>query len=150
MIKRIRPVTRVVKIEGEIRRMMRDAHPEFREFLELQGGWSPLVDVCERDDDLVVEIEVPGLSAKDIVISLQRSRIEIKGLKKEERVSGDLRYLRLEREYGRFRRVVPLPFAVDLDKAKAYLENGVLTVQLKKLKGTKDKDIVVKIQKSQE
>ena len=150
MIKRIRPIVRVVKIEGEIRPMIRRPCSELREILELQGGWSPRIDVYEKGDRIIVEAEVPGLSAREIVISLHMSRIEIKGAKREATVSGSAHYLRLEREYGNFQRSVPLPRAVDPDKARAYLENGVLTVHLKKLREAKDRDVIVNIQKGKD
>ena len=150
MIKRIRPVTRVARIEGEIQRLMNDVLSERREFPELQGGWIPLVDVYERDNDIIIEAEVPGLSAQEIVILLRVNRIEIKGVKKEASVAGRGRYLRLEREYGKFRRALPLPCSVAPDEAEAYLENGILTVRLKKLREPGAKDIVVKIQKGQD
>jgi HSP20 family protein len=150
MIKRIRPVTRVARIEGEIQRLMNDVLSERRELPELQGGWIPLVDVYEREDDIIIEAEVPGLLAREIIILLRMSRIEIKGVKKEAPVPGCARYLRLEREYGKFRRALPLPCSIAPDEAKAYLENGILTVHLKKLRESRAKDIVVKIQKGRD
>jgi len=128
--------------------MMREVLSERHEMPGLDGGWVPFIDVYEKDNELIVETEVPGLSAKEIVISLFMSRIEIKGIKKEGPVQGSIKYLRLEREYGAFRRIIPLPCAVYPEKAKAYLENGILTINLKKLKETKDKEVVVKIIKS--
>jgi len=150
MVKRIHPVTRVAKFESVIRRLMNEAMTERPEFPELQGGWLPLVDVYEKDEAIVVEVEVPGLSAREIVISLRLSRIEIRGMKIETPVKAGTRYLRLEREYGKFQRTVPLPCAVDMDGAKAYLENGILTVNLKKPKSARERDIIVKIQKNEE
>ncbi len=148
MIKRIKPTTRVMKIEGEIHRIMSEVLSQRREWLNLEGGWVPYVDVREKEDDIVVEVEVPGLSQRDLHISLHTSRLEIKGAKKENPASERIRYLRLEREYGQFLRAIPLPCAVQPDKAKAYLENGVLTVLLKKMKGKKEKEVLVKIQRS--
>lgn len=150
MIKRIKPITRVMKIEGEIHRLMSEVLSQRREWLDLEGGWAPYVDVYEKEDDLIVEAEVPGMSQRDLHISLHMSRIELKGAKKEGPASESIRYLRLEREYGKFRRTIPLPCAVLTEKAKAILENGVLTIRLKKMRENKDKEILVKIQKSTE
>lgn len=150
MIKRIKPISRVMKIEGEIDRLMSEVLSQRREWQDLEGGWAPYVDVYEKEDDLVVEVEVPGMSQRDLHISLHMSRIELKGAKKEGPASEGIRYLRLEREYGKFRRTIPLPCAVLTDKAKAILENGVLTIRLKKMRENKDKEILVKIQKSTE
>lgn len=150
MVKRIRPVTRIAKFESGIRRLMNEAMTERPDFPDLQGAWLPLVDVYEKDDALVVEVEVPGLTAREIIVSLRVSRIEIQGLKMESPVKKGARYLRLEREYGKFQRTVPLPCAVDPDGAKAFLENGILTVYLKKPKASRERDIIVKIQKNEE
>jgi len=150
MIKRIKPVARGVKIQGDVRRLIDEVISEHREMSDLQGSWAPHVDVYERDDEIIVEAEVPGMSSRDLVVSLHTSRIEIKGWKREERVSEDFRYLRLERAYGKFQRALPLPCAVTTDKARAHLENGVLTVRLKKLRQTRGKEVVVRISKTQE
>jgi len=150
MIKRIKPISRVMKIEGEIHRLMSEVLSQRREWLDLEGGWAPYVDVYENEDELIVEAEVPGLSHRDVHISLHMSRVELKGAKKESPSSQKIRYLRLEREYGKFRRTIPLPCAVLTEKAKAILENGVLTIRLKKMRGNKEKEILVKIQKSAE
>ena len=149
MIKRIRPVIRVVRNEGEVRRHMHLVLSERREEFELRGGWVPAVDVYETATDLIVETELPGLAAGDVMVSLSMSRIEIKGLKRVAAVSAPPRYLRLERQYGAFQRSVALPCAVVPDKAGAVLENGVLRVVIRKMKGARDRDIVVKIQKTE-
>jgi HSP20 family protein len=149
-IKRIRPVTRVARIEGEVRRLMRLALSDRAEDVELRGGWIPVVDIYETEDDLVVETELPGLATKDVVVSLSVSRIEIRGVKKEASIASGLRYLRLEREYGAFQRSVALPCAVSPEKTRAILENGVLIVYIRKLRGARDRDIVVKIKKTED
>jgi len=139
-----------MKIEGEIHRLMSEVLSQRREWLDLEGGWVPYVDVYEKEDDLIVEAEVPGMSQRDLHISLHRGRVELKGAKKENAVSENIRYLRLEREYGKFRRTIPLPCAVQTDKAKAYLENGVLTIRLMKLRENREKEVLVKIKTSAE
>ncbi len=147
MVKRIKPTTRVMRIEEEIHRLMSEALSQRREWLDLEGGWIPSVDVYEKESDLVVEVEVPGLSRGDLHISLLTSRIELRGAKRENQASKNIRYLRLEREYGKFRRTIPLPCAVLQDKATAYLENGILTICLKKMRAGDPKDVPLKPQR---
>jgi len=148
MIKKIKPTTRTMRIEGEIHRIMSEVLSQRREWLDLGGGWVPYVDVYEKEDDLIVEVEVPGLLPRDVHISLHMSRIELEGSKRENPASERIRFLRLEREYGKFRRTIPLPCAVLPDRAKAFLENGVLTVFLKKMQAKKEKEVLVKIHKN--
>jgi HSP20 family protein len=148
MIKKIRPVIRVVRMDGEIRRFVDRVLQGRRDLGGLEDSWTPAIDVYERRDHLVVEVEIPGLAAKELSIALVPSRIEIKGVKREAPVSPDTRYVRLERGYGFFFRTIPLPCAVLTEGVKAGLENGVLTVVMRKLRPGRDREVRVKIRKA--
>jgi HSP20 family protein len=137
-------------MDGEIRRLADRVFRDRRDLGGLENSWTPAVDVFERRDHLVVEVEVPGLAAKEISIALVPSRIEIRGVKRETAVPPDARYVRLERGYGAFQRTVPLPCAVVTEGAKAGLENGVLTVVMRKLRPSRDREVRVKIRKSED
>jgi len=148
MVKKIKPISRTVKIEAEINKIMGEVFFQKREFLGLDESWVPCVDISEKEDEINVEIELPGVAQKEINILLHSNRLEISGVKKENLSKEKIKYLRLEREYGAFRRYIFLPSVVIPDKAKASLENGVLTVVLRKYKRKKEKEVVVKIQKN--
>jgi len=148
MVKKIKPISRTVKIEAEINKIMGEVFFQKREFLGLDESWVPCVDISEKEDEIKVETELPGVAQKEINILLHSNRLEISGVKKENLSKERIKYLRLEREYGTFRRYIFLPSVVIPDKAKASLENGVLTVVLRKYKRKKEKEVVVKIQKN--
>jgi len=150
MVKRIKPISRVVKIEAEINKIMGEAFFRKKELFGLDESWIPYVDISERENNLTVKVELPGVEQRDIAILLHNSRIEIKGIKKENLLRGKIKYHQLEREYGSFRRFIFLPSAVVPEKAHATLENGVLTIVLKKYKRKKEKEVILKIQKAQE
>jgi len=96
------------------------------------GAFSPSIDVKESDKDIAVSAELPGMSDKDLDVSLGRDSLTIKGEKKEEKEERGKDYYRMERSYGSFSRTVPLPAEVDTEKAKAEFKKGVLTVTLPK------------------
>ena len=148
MVKKIRPVSRVVKIEAEINKIFGEFFSQKSDLLGLDKSWVPSVDISEKENEVIVKAELPGVAQKDIAILLHSNRIEIKGTKRERRSRGSVRYFRLEREFGTFRRIVFLPSAVVPEKSKAVLENGILTVTLKKYRKKKEKEVVVKVQKS--
>jgi HSP20 family protein len=148
MVKKIRPVSRVVKIEAEINRIFGEFFSQKKDMLGLDESWVPCVDISEKEDQVTVKVELPGVIPDDITILLHSNRIEVKGIKKERRSHTPVRYFRLEREYGTFRRIAFLPSAVVPEKSKAVLENGVLTVNLKKYRKKKEKEVVVKVQNS--
>lgn len=94
-------------------------------------GW-PTIDLVEHDKDFTLTVEVPGMEEKDIDIQFTDQTLILRGERKEERDEkrGDHRYT--ERQYGQFERRIPLGGEIELNKAKAVLRNGVLTVTLPK------------------
>src|SRR5215510_6236363 len=92
--------------------------------------WTPSVEVFERDNNLVVRAELPGLDKDDVRVELTDDGLVIEGERKrehEERLEGGYRS---EIEYGRFYRMIPLPEGVNVDQAQARLNNGVLEVAI--------------------
>ncbi len=150
MSRKIRPVSRIIKIEAEINKIAGEVFLKKKDLLGLDESWVPCVDVAENETDITVEVELPGVEQKDIHLVFYGNRIEIKGLKKETLSAERIKYLRLEREYGPFRRFIFLPNAVQPERTKALLENGVLTIQFKKVRRKKDRQVVLKIRKPEE
>ncbi len=111
-----------------------------------EGAWSPALDVSETDIAVQVRVEVPGISAENIDISLSGDTLTIKGEKKEEEKKEGENYTRVERRYGSFQRVVTLPAPVDPAKVKAICKDGVLTVMLEKQEKVKAKSIEIKVE----
>jgi len=97
-----------------------------------EGAFLPRVDVAETDKEVVVTAELPGLSEKDVEVSLTRGQLVLSGQKQSEREEKDKSYHLVERSYGSFQRVVELPAALEEDKAQASFKNGVLTVKVPK------------------
>jgi HSP20 family protein len=107
----------------------------------------PAVDVYETVSEFIVEMELPGVDGKDVKVLLFSSRLEVSGFKRELGAPQGSRYTRLEREFGAFRRDVVVPGAVDPDQAVAALENGVLTIVLKK-PPRKRRDVEIKARRN--
>jgi len=147
MIRRIRPVSKIIKLEAEIRRGLGGVCSQSRELPGLEQVWIPAVDIYEKEDEVIVEVELPGVLKKDVKIMICGTRIDIRGMKKEDAAGAGLRYHRLEREYGAFQRVAFVPSSVDPDRTRAVLENGILTITLQKQKRG-NREVEVKIGKA--
>ena len=143
MIRKIKPVSRIIKIGTEIDRIKRAPVSRGGHGLILDENWIPRVDIYEKPREIIVEAEIPGVVEGDLIITVQSSRVEIRGMKKEHIPSEKIRYLRLEREFGSFRRLVGLPATVLPDRAKAFLQNGVLTLRLVKFMTDEQRETVV-------
>jgi HSP20 family protein len=116
-----------------MRRMMEDFDRAWSGFGTGQtaGGmmaWSPAVEVRERDGNLIVCAELPGLSKEDVRVEATDDAIVIEGEKKQEYKSDEGGVHRSERSYGRFYRAIPLPEGTHAEQAKAKFNNGVLEV----------------------
>ena len=102
--------------------------------LSTAGAWHPPVDIFENRDEVIVVVEVPGVKGPGISVTLQHNTLLISGKKEEEHpAEQEARFLCLERNYGEFRRVVPLAAVVDPKRGAADLRDGVLTIRLKKI-----------------
>ena len=101
---------------------------------ESAGGWAPDVDVEERDREISVRAEIPGLDPKDIHISVTGSLLTISGEKRETQEQRTGGQVLSEIRYGSFYRTVPLPETANPDDVEANYDQGVLSVRI----GTKE------------
>lgn len=107
--------------------------------------WSPKVDVFEENENIVFEIEAPGVNKDDIDISIEDNRLVIQGERREQREAGEERdYYRSERFFGTFQRSFTLPDTIDAESVEALYDDGVLTVSLPKAEQAQRKTIDIK------
>lgn len=117
--------------------------PFLGEMAEPFEGRIPDVDVIERDGEIIVKAELPGVEKKDLDISLTKNTVTIKGhtKHKEEEEKGD--YYRCEISGGAYMRMLTLPAEVDEDKASAKFKDGILELTLPKIEKAKRRTIKV-------
>ena len=142
------PFKDIEKVRSEMDRLVDTflfGVPQKRDFWE-EAEWLPAVDVTETKDEIVVNVEAPGMDSKEFEISLREETLTIKGEKKQEKVEGEENYHLVERRYGTFTRSILLPQEVESDKISASYKNGVLTVTVPKSEGTKRKEIKIKVE----
>jgi HSP20 family protein len=94
--------------------------------------WAPRMDVFEKDGNLVVKAELPGVKKEDIQITLEGNDLTVRGERAEESEVKEENYYRCERSYGSFYRRLPLPFDVSADKIGANFNDGVLEITIPK------------------
>jgi len=90
-------------------------------------------EVEEMDKEIVVRVEAPGMEKEDFSIAVEGNSLYLKGEKRCERETRDSTYHVMERAYGAFQRVIPLPRNVDSEHAHANYKNGVLSIHLPKM-----------------
>jgi HSP20 family protein len=108
-----------------------------------KGKWGPKLDISEGRKDIIVKAEIPGIEAKDLDISIDGRRLNIRGEKKQEQTEEEETYYRIERSYGYFNRTIELPAEADPDKVEASYKKGILKIKLRKTKSSESKRINV-------
>ena len=106
-------------------------------------GKTPRVDIVDRDNELVVKAELPGVDKKDLDISMTENTVTIKGSTSHEEKEEKGDYYRSEMSRGSYSRTLALPSDVEADKAKAKFKDGVLELTLPKLKKAKRRSVKV-------
>ncbi|MGB9153985.1 MAG: Hsp20/alpha crystallin family protein [Alphaproteobacteria bacterium] len=93
----------------------------------------PATDVAETDKEFKVTAELPGMDAKDITVTINEGCVTIKGKKEEESKEEANGYVRQERSFGEFQRMVALPpNLANVEQAEASMNKGVLTITVPK------------------
>jgi HSP20 family protein len=96
------------------------------------GRFTPRVDLIEKDREIVVTAELPGLEGKDVEVMVEDSALILRGEKQQEQEEKEEGHYRIERSYGSFNRRIPLSSPIEREKVKASFRKGVLTVRLPK------------------
>ncbi len=103
-----------------------------------------IVDLYETNSDLVLEAPIAGVKPNDLEIFIEKDLLTIKG--KRESSGGDEKrnYFYGECYWGPFSREIILPVEVDNVRAKAEVDNGILTIRIPKLQREKKRKIEIK------
>jgi HSP20 family protein len=109
--------------------------------------WAPCIDVIDENTAYHVRVEVPGVTASDVEVSILDKTLTVKGVKPTgETPEEPRRYLRKECRYGLFCRTYDLPAAVDSEGVKAACKNGVLEVIVPKRPEAQGRPVKVEAQ----
>lgn len=109
--------------------------------------------ISETDSEVCITAELPGLTDKDIDVSVVGNRITVKGEKQseteEKKDDKGRQFHRIERMSGAFQRSVALPFEVDAQTVRADVKDGVLTVTVPKPAGATENTTKIKVARSE-
>ena len=148
----IKPVHMMTPFE-EMERMFEESFP--RQWMRgwswpLMGGMSrssrmmaPRVDLIDRDDEVLLRAEVPGVHKEDLDISVTENTLTLHGSNNKEKKTEDGDYYCHEIAQGEFSRTVSLPGMVDTDKARAKFTDGLVEITIPKLSKSKRRHIPI-------
>ena len=140
------PFKAMTRLQDEMSRFFRsgDLFPAaFDESSIATSQWLPSVDIKDEDDKFVIRADIPGVSPKDIEVSMDNGMLTIKGERKTEEKDESNGYRRVECSYGSFYRRFSLPDSADAEHVKAKGKDGVLEITVGKKEPSKAKRIKV-------
>lgn len=108
-----------------------------------RGTWMPAVDIRETENAIELDAELPGLTKKDIELSVENNVLTLSGERRFENEENRDSYHRVERGYGKFTRSFTLQGTVDREKVQAKFKDGVLTIHLPKTEMAKARRIEI-------
>ncbi|MFA6597357.1 MAG: Hsp20/alpha crystallin family protein [Ignavibacteriaceae bacterium] len=139
------PVRDLELLNTNIRRFFDDFPTISKEFSPV---YQPKIDIYEDDKKIYFEAEVPGMSKKDLNISVHENVLTITGEKKKSVESGEEKgknFFRSERVYGSFTRSFTLPDEVNTEKIEAKFNDGILKIEIEKSVPKKPEERVISI-----
>ena len=113
----------------------------------LGGSWAPAVDIYEKDGNIVLKAELPGVDPKDVDVRVENNLLTLRGERKFDNEVKRDNYHRVERSYGSFSRSFTLPNVVDTANIKAEYRDGVLHMTLPKREEAKPRQIQINVGK---
>lgn len=134
------PVNSLLEVQRELDRFLRN--PAFSLGPSGYGAFPP-VNIFEDSDGVAVIIEVPGIDPAELKISGQGNTLTISGERKRESTTDTKGYHRRERMFGEFSRSIQLAKDLDMSKANASYQAGVLTIRIARAESAKPRQITV-------
>jgi HSP20 family protein len=124
------PFSLITRMQKEMNRVVSQAglDPARRgeDFLSL--AWVPTAEMAYRDGNLVISVELPGLTEKDVKVEINDDFVIVQGERQVVHQESDGGIQRTERKYGEFYRAIALPEGADTEHARAEFQNGVLHI----------------------
>lgn len=132
------------RLERDFGRFMEGVLADDDRWMSLEGTFVPTINVAENSEGVEVTVELPGMKPEDFNVELKNGALWVSGEKKDEKEEKGKTFHRVERSYGEFRRVIPMPATVAEDKVSAEYKAGVLRINVPKTAEARPKRIEVK------
>ena len=131
IVNRFDPFRDLTLLQDRINRLFDDSMVRQERQPSPNEAWVPMVDITEDENEIVLWVDLPGVSQKEVDIIINGDQLTLKGEKKLDQTN-QRKYLRRERLVGPFSRTFQLNLPVETEKISAVYRNGVLEIHLPK------------------
>ncbi|MBD2248588.1 Hsp20/alpha crystallin family protein [Nostoc sp. FACHB-888] len=108
----------------------------------------PAVEIQETENAIHLNLELPGIEAKDLDVQVTENAVYLSGERKSETKTEDKGVTRSEFHYGKFQRVIPLSARIQNTNVTADYKDGILNLTLPKTEQEKNKVVKVNLEQS--
>ncbi len=141
------PINQLARFRDEMNRIFDNTILPYGGQLAQRWGWAPSVDVRETETHVIVTADIPGVDPDELDINLSADQLVLSGEIRRQTNVDERGYKRIERHYGSFQRVIPLPAEVKPQEATADYKHGVLEVTIPKTEAGQRRTVKVKVNK---
>jgi HSP20 family protein len=139
------PARDMVRIQDEVNRLFDGFFGRAGLRADIEPVFSPAIDIEETPEEFVVRADLPGLSQKDVKVSLMGDTLTLRGERRQESAHKEGNLHRVERLFGSFERSFTLGTPVRNDKVNATYRDGVLEVHVPKAEEARLKEVEVQV-----
>ncbi|NMG11914.1 Hsp20/alpha crystallin family protein [Brasilonema sp. UFV-L1] len=130
----------------ELNTLQRQIDTLFEDFQAPTFTKAPAAELHETEDAVHLKLELPGIDAKDVDISVTENAVKVVAERKSETKTDENGRTRSEFYYGKFQRVIPLRSRIQNTNVKAEYKDGILNLTLPKTEQEKNKVVKVNLE----
>lgn len=144
------PLVELSRLQSELNRLF-SLFVESNKSVTSGSSWDPNVDILDDGENVRVLIELPGIEAEDVTLTIRGRVLTAQGSKRGRiRTREGIRFFCMERYFGNFVKSVPLPRPVNTHRAVAKLKNGVLEIVFPRVPDQREKELAINVVRSEE
>lgn len=144
------PLVELSRLQSELNRLF-SLFVESNKSVTSGSSWDPNVDILDDGENVRVLIELPGIEAEDVTLTIRGRVLTARGNKTGRiRTREGIRFFCMERYFGTFVKSVPLPRPVNTHRAVAKLKNGVLEIVFPRVPDQREKELAINVIRSEE
>ena len=144
------PLVELSRLQSELNRLF-SLFVESNKSVTSGSSWDPNVDILDDGEKVRVLIELPGIEAEDVTLTIRGRVLTSRGSKRGRiRTREGIRFFCMERYFGAFVKSVPLPRPVNTHRAVAKLKNGVLEIVFPRVPDQREKELAINVVRSEE
>jgi HSP20 family protein len=144
------PLVELSRLQSELNRLF-SLFVESNKSVTSGSSWDPNVDILDDGANVRVLIELPGIEAEDVTLTIRGRVLTARGSKSGRiRTREGIRFFCMERYFGTFVKSVPLPRPVNTHRAVAKLKNGVLEIVFPRVPDQREKELAINVVRSEE